>query len=272
MQESSVFEPSVVKRLLQAVLPYDECIKPKGRPAWLSKHVQPLPVAQDDPDFNGPRWTAPGSFSELWDLRSASILQHLSASTQTAQDRFAAEAVTYVSFLREFLASKQPAVQEKLSLIPILGPRFLPPTAGCHKLRGTVPTTEETEICPVYIAIADYHPALEILCPNAVSRQEHHAMSHQQWLPPRKVANLLGLDYVVGEQLRCKDCRNYDDRMQRAAKKLQKDEQKDIRDFLCGAEEGRYTYTVSTTSPDFQHYFKPSDLPCRLSTSLSKPY
>jgi hypothetical protein len=263
MQDSCVFEPAVVKRLWDRVVPFDLTIYARKRRTRQQVNEADIDNEDDDEDMPPAENEEPATHSEAWDLRVEQLLKKWSPSSSSAQLRFAAEATVYVEQLRRLKASEDEDDQAAFALLPIFGPRFCPASAACYKMRSSIPSTADTEVCPVTLLIEDFSPSLCVLCPEGFSakREASHRMSHQEWLKPRKFAGLLSQEYVVGEKLRCNACRNLQTKLRRQLQRMQQAGQTDIRDYLESDDAKRYPFTISTTSPAFRNLFNVMDFP-----------
>lgn len=127
-----------------------------------------------------------------------------------AQFRWAAEVVQYVSHAYSMVKKHGNNKSTDLKLLPdnlpLLGPRFSPPSYLHSHLRKGLPQPDPQKayLKTLHIIHPLYYPTLGLNCP----RCDSTAVSWDSWTStgPRDVHGLYRDETALGYQLRCKDC------------------------------------------------------------------
>jgi hypothetical protein len=173
-QDSSVYEPEVMKALFDRHVPYT---KATSRPKWLSTAPAALPDSDNDNNSDEDAThtgratcTAPATLRELWDLRVQHLVKRWASGGSPDQLLFMAEVVTYVEHVRALAKSPDPAMQEAFNSLPVMGPRFLPPSAATIHFRKRQPLESDLWPLPVTVMIDDFCQSLQVMCPEGFSK------------------------------------------------------------------------------------------------------
>jgi len=168
------------------------------------------------------------------------------------QYEWEAEVVEYVNYISEktrIRSAKALGTRPCLdSKIPVLGPRFMPPSYLHARKRNQSEPIVNPEILylkPLCVIHPFYHPELA-RCPRC------NCMDHVQWdgwtgTGPRDVHGLMLDEAAIGTQLRCENCKN-------DPKGLESQHENDNSDDGCHAGNSKTNlkgHCFATTNPNF---------------------
>ncbi|KAG1774617.1 hypothetical protein EV702DRAFT_1047571 [Suillus placidus] len=209
----SVYEPDVVRRLLSALEPKNS--QKKFEASWNSAVKKRV---------------------ELWTGRATARMTN---PRPRRQYEWEAEIVEYINYISDKTRTRSTKALARLCLdskVPILGPRFLPPSyLHARKRNQSEPAINpETLYLKALCAIHPfYYPELA-KCPQC------NGTDNIQWdgwtgTGPRDVHGLMVDEAAIGTQLRCENCKNDATR---------KEHEHSVKTNLKG-------YCFATTNPDF---------------------